>query len=154
MKKNYFAASAVIISALLGFTLNSIARTGEAPANAGVALSALLEKVESENIGVVIEAEHENGKWEVESCKTDGCTDIEFDAKTGAELSRKSEKSDDALPPEGAKPLSEVVKTFELHNYPISEIEFEDGSWEVYWMKDGRKVKSNLDPMTAKNVSK
>jgi len=146
--------SIAIISALLGFTMTSTARTGEAPNEAGVTLSSLLEKVEAEQLGVVIEAEHEHGKWEIESCKLDGCTDIKFDAKTGAELKRKSEKSDDALPPDGAKPLSEVVKTFEDHQYAITEIEFEDGVWEVYWIKDDRKVKSYLDPMTAKNVTK
>lgn len=147
-------SSVVIISALLGFTLNSMARTGQAPTGTGVTLSSLLERVEAENIGVVIEAEHEQGKWEIESCTAKGCTDIKFDAKTGNEIKRKAEKSDDALPPEGAKPLSEVVKTFENHHYAITEIEFEDGVWEVYWIKDGRKIKSYLDPITAKNVTK
>lgn len=154
MNTKYTITNVALISALLGFTLNSVARTGEAPANTGIALSSLLEKVEAENIGVVIEAEHEHGQWEIESCNPDGCTDIKLDANTGAELKRKAEKSDDALPPDGAKPLSEVVKTFEQHQYPITEIEFEGGVWEVYWIKDGRKVKSYLDPITAKNVSK
>jgi Peptidase propeptide and YPEB domain len=154
MNTKYVISSVAIISALLGFTLNGVARTGETPTSAGVTLSSLLEKVEAEQIGVIMEAEHEHGKWEIESCKSDACTDIKFDAVTGAELKRKTEKSDDALPPEGAKPLSAVVKTFEEHQYPISEIEFEDGVWEVYWTKDGRKVKSYLDPITAKNVTK
>lgn len=154
MKTKYVMSSLAIISALLGYSLNTMARTGETPADAGVTLTSLLEKVEAENIGVIIEAEHDRGKWEIESCKPDSCTDIKFDAKTGAEIKRKAEKSSDALPPEGARPLSVVVKTFEEHHYAISEIEFEDGVWEVYWTKDGRKVKSYLDPMTAKNVSK
>jgi uncharacterized membrane protein YkoI len=144
----------LILAGIVSFNNSSIARTSGAPVSDGVSLSSILEKVEAEQIGVVIEAEHEHGKWEIESCKPDGCTDIKFDAKTGAELKRKSEKSDDALPPEGAKPLSEIVKIFEDHHYPITEIEFEDGVWEVYWIKDGRKVKSYLDPMTAKNVYK
>lgn len=131
-----------------------MAREGSAPVTDGVLLSTLLEQVEAENIGIVIEAEHEHGQWEIEACSNEACTDIKFDAKTGDELKRKSEKSDDALPPDGAKPLSQIVKTFEDHQYPIIEIEFEDGVWEVMWIKNGRKVKSYLDPLTAKNVYK
>jgi uncharacterized membrane protein YkoI len=151
---NTLITTALILAGLVSISNCSIARTSSAPVSDSVSLSSILEKVEAENIGVVIEAEHQHGKWEIESCKPDGCTDIKFDAKTGAELKRKSEKSDNALPSEGAKPLSEIVKIFEEHHYPITEIEFEDVVWEVKWIKDGRKVKSYLDPMTARNVSK
>jgi hypothetical protein len=41
-------------------------------------------------------------KWEIEVANRESCTDIKFDANTGAELKRKTEKSDDALPPDGA----------------------------------------------------
>jgi uncharacterized membrane protein YkoI len=153
-KTSAILTSLFLVAGLTTISLASFARTSTAPVADGVLLSALIEKVEAENIGVVIEAEHEHNKWEIEACTAESCTDIKFDAKTGNELKRKAEKSDDALPPDGAKPLSEIVKTFEQHQYPITEIEFEDGVWEVYWIKDGRKVKSYLDPMTAKNVYK
>lgn len=153
-KTSAVLTSLLLLAGLTTVSLTSFARSGTEPSSDGVLLSVLLEKVEAENIGVVIEAEHERNKWEIEACTTENCTDIKFDAKTGTELKRKAEKSDDALPPDGAKPLSEIVKTFEEHHYPITEIEFEDGVWEVLWIKDGRRVKSYLDPMTAKNVFK
>lgn len=153
-KTSAILTSLFLLAGLTTFSLASFARASTEPVANGVLLSEILEKVEAENIGVVIEAEHEHNQWEIEACTTESCTDIKFDAKTGNELKRRAEKSDDALPPEGAKPLSEIVKTFEEYQYPIIEIEFEDGIWEVLWMKDGRKVKSFLDPMTAKNVSK
>jgi len=153
-QRTLWIATSLTLAGLAGFSINSMARTSTAPASESALLSSIIQKVEAENIGVVIEAEHERDKWEVEVCTSEACTDIKFDAKTGTELKRKSEKLDDALPPADAKPLSEVVKTFEDHQYPITEIEFEEGVWEVYWIKDGRKVKSFLDPITAKNVFK
>lgn len=153
-KTTRLMTASLLLASLASYSLTSIARSGSAPSVESVLLSSIIEKVEAENIGVVIEAEHERGKWEIEACTSAGCTDIKFDAKTGAELKRKKEKLDDALPPDGAIPLSQIVKTFEEHQYQIIEIEFEDSAWEVYWIRDGRKVKSYLDPMTAKNVSK
>lgn len=144
-----------LLSIAIGaISLHAIARTGEPVQEGSVPLSTLVQKVADENIGSVIEAEYEKGRWEIEACTATSCVDIKFDAKTGTEIKRKTEKSDDALPPDNARPLAEIVKTFEEHHYQITEIEFEDGVWEVYWIKDGRKVKSWLDPVTAKNVYK
>ncbi|HQQ32490.1 MAG TPA: PepSY domain-containing protein [Methylophilus sp.] len=154
MKNHTKTLIGVFLSGLVGLSLHSNARTGEAQKEESVLLSGLVEKVAAENIGVVSEAEYEKGRWEIEACTATSCVDIKFDAKTGTEIKRKTEKSDDALPPDNARPLAEIVKTFEEHHYQITEIEFEDGVSEVYWIKDDRKVKSWLDPVTAKNVYK
>lgn len=52
-------------------------------------------------------------------------------------------------PPEGIKPLSEIVLLLEKAGYsPISEIEFDDGHWEVDAYRNGEKVEINVDPRT------
>ena len=58
------------------------------------------------------------------------------------------------MPPQDAKPLSEIVLTLEKQKYnPIVEIEFEEGKWEVKAYKEGVKCKLEVDPISGKIVS-
>ena len=58
------------------------------------------------------------------------------------------------MPPQDAKPLSEIVLTLEKQEYsPIVEIEFEEGKWEVKAYKEGVKRKLGVDPISGKIVS-
>lgn len=52
-------------------------------------------------------------------------------------------------PPTDIKPLSEIVKKLEQMGYTqISEIEFDDGQWEVDVYHDGKKRDVHVDPRT------
>jgi uncharacterized membrane protein YkoI len=58
------------------------------------------------------------------------------------------------MPPNNAKPLSEIVRTLEEKGYsPIVDIEFEDSQWEVKTYKEGVKRKIKIDPVSGKIVS-
>jgi hypothetical protein len=56
------------------------------------------------------------------------------------------------LPPAGAKPLSEIIKSLEDRGYKnISEVEFEDGAWEIdAHPADGKEVEIHVDPVAGK----
>ncbi len=52
-------------------------------------------------------------------------------------------------PPSDSKRLSEIVLILEKAGYhPISEIEFDDGHWEVDAYQNGEKIEVNVDPKT------
>ncbi len=52
-------------------------------------------------------------------------------------------------PPANAKPLSEIVRTFEDQGYDtIVEVEFEDGVWEVELFRDGKKLELKVDSVS------
>jgi uncharacterized membrane protein YkoI len=111
-------------------------------------LSEILKMVEGQKAGVIFEAEFDHGLWEVEVYKNN--TEITFylDPKSGKE-SRRSESNDrpSELPPQDGKPLSEIVKAVESETGGVvTDVEFDDGFWEVTVSKDGRKMKMDLDP--------
>ena len=57
------------------------------------------------------------------------------------------------MPPNDAKPLSEIVRTLEEQGYsPFVDIEFEDGQWEVKAYKEGVKRKLKIDPVSGEIV--
>lgn len=52
-------------------------------------------------------------------------------------------------PPADVKKLSEIVLILEKAGYdPISEIEFDDGHWEVDAYRDDKKIEVNVNPTT------
>ena len=54
------------------------------------------------------------------------------------------------IPPPGSKALSTIVHMLELQGYyPIVEIEFEDGLWEVEAYRHGKPVEFKMDPVNA-----
>jgi len=57
----------------------------------------------------------------------------------------------DRAPPEGAKPLSEILRTIEARPdfHYFNEIEFEKGVYEIdYYTRAGAEVRLKIDPMT------
>ena len=52
-------------------------------------------------------------------------------------------------PPEGSKPLSEIVLKLEQAGYgPFEEVEFDDGRWEIDVYRNGEKRELHVDPET------
>jgi hypothetical protein len=63
------------------------------------------------------------------------------------------EAEEHELPPVDAKPLSEIVRMLEEMGYaPVTEIEFENGVWEVEALHYGRIVEIAIDPVTGERV--
>jgi hypothetical protein len=61
----------------------------------------------------------------------------------------------DELPPANAKPLSAIIKMVEDRGYKvISEVEFEDGKWEVeVHQAGGKEVELHVEAMSGQIVA-
>lgn len=121
---------------------------GEVPPAGSKPLSEILRSVEQHKPEVISKAEFDDGVWEVKACDAGACQKLYIDPKSGAEKRRRKTDSEH-LPPAGAMPLSTVVQSIEKQGLgEITEVEFEDGSWEVKLRKDGHKAKLFVDPLT------
>jgi hypothetical protein len=114
-------------------------------------LSAIILSVEAQNLGVITEVEFDDGLWEVTVRKGRVSLQLYLDPRSGTERRRRTDASDGPLPPRNAKPLSEIVRSLETQNLGvITDIEFDDGYWEVEFRKEGQKVKMDFHPRTGK----
>jgi uncharacterized membrane protein YkoI len=58
------------------------------------------------------------------------------------------------MPPQNAKPLSEIVRILEEQGYsPIVDIEFDDARWEVEAYNEGVKRELRVDPASGQIIS-
>mgnify|MGYP001599818226 CR=1 FL=1 len=61
----------------------------------------------------------------------------------------------DEIPPPNAKPLSVIVKMVEDKGFrTISEVEFEDGTWEVEVQQGGKEIDLHVDPISGQIETK
>lgn len=121
---------------------------GDVPPEGSKPLSAILKSIEAGPFGRISEIEFDDGLWEAKVCGADGCVKLYLDPRTGQEQ-RRRKIGPQELPPEGSKPISGIVASLEARELgTITEVEFEEGSWEVKLRKDGRKVKLLIDPAT------
>lgn len=127
----------------------SIAGAGDLPPPGSKPLSAILKSVEGQDLGVITSAEFDDGWWEVKVCKGPACHKLYIDPESGEEKRRREAGSDNELPPANAKPLSAIAQSIEDSKAGvITEVEFDDGFWEVELRNDGRKSKLDIDPRT------
>jgi hypothetical protein len=58
------------------------------------------------------------------------------------------------IPPEDALPASAILAKLEAQGYAqIIEAEFEDGVWEVTYVRNGEELELNADPITGEVVT-
>ncbi len=118
-------------------------------------LSEILQQAESR--GTISMVERERGYWEIVSCDNRGrCTEHRHDPATGHELrSRARAVKAETLPPPDAQPLSAIVASLEERNLGnITEIDFDDGEWEIdVRTGSGRskrdRIELHVDPVNA-----
>lgn len=126
----------------------SAAVAGEIPPPGAKPLSVILKSVEDRKLGSISEAEFDDGLWEVKVCSAEACEKLDIDPQTGEEKHRRKKASDE-IPPANSRPISTIIESVEGRNSGVvSEVEFDDGFWEVELRKDGRKTRLVLDPMT------
>jgi hypothetical protein len=60
----------------------------------------------------------------------------------------------DSPPPPNAKPLSSIIKTVEDRGFgTITEVEFEDGKWEIELHRaSGKEIEIHVDPVSGQVV--
>lgn len=127
----------------------TITGAGEIPPSGSKPLSAIIKSLEGQGLGVITDAEFDNGRWEVKVCKGHDWFDLYINPGSGEENHRKTAHADDELPPANTKPLSSIIQTLEGRNLGvITDVEFDNGFWEVKLRKDGMELKLAIDPRT------
>lgn len=145
--KSRTVVSVLLVSGLLLGPL-SAPEAGELPPPGSLPLSTILRGVEERALGTIAEAEFDDGRWEVKVCDAGTCQKLYIDPASGEEKRRRRADPDE-VPPANAMHLSAVVRSVEAREPGvITEVEFDDGYWEVELRRDGRKVKPWIDPTT------
>ncbi len=147
--------SATTIFLVFGLLLSSIAivQADERPPPNSKPLSLILKSVEEQESGSISEAEFDDGLWEVKVCATDGCQKLYINPKSGKEKRRKRTGSDE-IPPANAMALSTIIQSVEARKLgTITDVEFDDGFWDVELLKRGHEIELVIDPMTGEDRS-
>ncbi|NLX19393.1 MAG: hypothetical protein GXY53_08975 [Desulfobulbus sp.] len=143
-------AAIVVVTLFLSalFPLLPAAYADDLPPPGGRPLSSILRSVEAQQKGTITEAEFDDGLWEVKVCRKKRCEKLYLSPYTADEVRRKRTRSD-ATPPKGATPVSAIVRSIEAQRLGIiTEVEFENGVWEVKLRKHRQKIKIAVDPMS------
>jgi hypothetical protein len=74
------------------------------------------------------------------------------EAEVAADVTEQDEELE--IPPEGSVPLSEIIASIEIEGHTwITEVEFEDGVWEVEFVVGDEGFELEIDPMTGEALS-
>lgn len=91
--------------------------------------------------------------WEVKVCATDGCQKLYINPKSGKEKRRKRIGSDE-IPPTNVLILSTIIQSFEARKLgTITDVEFDEGFWDVELFKRGQGIELAIDSMTGEERS-
>lgn len=101
------------------------------PAENSLPLSSILAKTQSQLSGVIVEAEYDDGRWELKACQQNGCQKAYVNPQTGDMIGQKP-SGFELLPTAGGKTIQQVVAQVEAANLGVlSSVEFDKGRWEV-----------------------
>lgn len=126
MKKTAFFAS---IGAAL--VLPALAQANDVPPANAKPLSSILAMADNLGLGQVVEAEFDDGRWELTVCADRNCQKLYVDAVSGQETRRKASDSE-RLPPAGSKSMASVISQIEASNAGVvTSADFDDGYWKV-----------------------
>lgn len=113
-------------------------------------LSAIIRSIETGGHGALKSIEFDDGFWEAEVCDA-ACKKLYIQPQSGEIKRTEHEDRENELPPQGSLPLSTIVASLEKQKLGvITEVEFEDGFWEVKIHKNGTKRQLNMDPKTGR----
>ena len=141
------AATFLVMIGLLLSPLTA-ARAGDMPPPDGKPLSLILKSVEEQKLGSITEVEFDDGLWEVKVCGAAACQKLHIDARSGDERRRRNADSDE-IPPAGSMPISTIIESIEARGLgTVTEVDFDDGAWDVELRRDRQKMKLVVDPMT------
>ncbi len=124
------------------------AGAGDVPPADSKPLSEILRLVEQQKLGGFSEANFDDGLWQLKICKAGACQNLYIAPRSGDEIRRRGVDSDET-PSKNAKSLSGIIQSVEDRGLgAITEVEFDDGFWEVDIRENGRKIKLINDPIT------
>jgi len=114
-----------------------------------------VKSVEAKKVGLVKEAELDDGLWEIKAINPYGDVAIFYlDPRTGSVVKEKTDTERHAdKPTSDDKPLSEILAMIEKNEKtPVSEIEFDDGIWKVKLRSETDRTEFHLDPKTGQKL--
>lgn len=114
-------------------------------------LSEILDVVQQRHPGMIVAAEFEHDRWEVFNCPSASrkCRELYVDPHSAQTLRDKSESHSSRRPPAGGKSAAQIARSVEERRLgTITEIEFDDGVWEVSVRGTGVRAKLYLDPVS------
>jgi hypothetical protein len=135
-------------------SISLYATAGEVPPKDGLALSVVIRMLEEQKVGIITDVEFDDGFWEVKVQTDTSWQKLYIDPHSGKETRRSISDDPDDTPPANAKALSEIVKQIEAGEIgAITEVEFDNGAWEVEIRSGGRTSKQRIDPVTGEPAS-
>ena len=123
----------------------------EEPEAGSLMLSDILATIENSGERLIYSADFHIRNWEIVSCpdRSRRCREDTINPADG-QVRRTDTELVGLLPPEGAMPLSEIVRQVEAMNVGrISSVEFDDRRWEVETRAGlGRRAELRIEPMS------
>src|SRR5690606_17471827 len=101
----------------------------------------------------VVEAEFDDGKWEIEAYQEDQAYELLVDPGSGEVVSKHRDTSD-ARPPEDGKRLSEILFSLAEAGYTdVQDVSFEGRTWEVEARRNGVKRELRVSVSSGEVIS-
>lgn len=137
----------------LFFLIIGIVYADELPSANSKPLSTLVRSLEEQKLGIVTSIEFDDGLWEIEIYKAGAETKLFLDPVSGEIKHQFPDDGDGELPPEEGKPLSTIIESLEKQNLgTITNVEFDDGLWDVEIQKDGAETELRIDPKSGDSL--
>ncbi len=103
---------------------------------------------------VVVDAEIDDGRWEIDAHKDDVSYELHINPVTGETIATYRDTTAYSAPPVHALKLSKLLKEVGKGGYsPILSAEFKHGRWEVEAHKDGQKRELEIGANDGKIVA-
>ena len=139
--------SNALMAAVIALSMSPFAFASDTPPAGSTPLSSILNANASAD-STIVSAEFDDGLWELEVCATNACEKVYVDPKTGKETRRRAIRNQ-SRPAAGSVSIAQIAAQEEKGgNGTITEIEFDDGRWEVTLDRNGEDSKIWFDART------
>ncbi len=129
--------------------MTGLAWADDRPPAGAKPLSVIVYDLERTQTDLITEIDFDDGKWEIEARKGDEWVELHIDPRSGEIIRREQTSSEDDLPPAGSLPLSGILQSLErAHNAPVTDVEFDDGHWEIELHDGSREIEVKVNPRT------
>lgn len=139
------------VAAIVGMPLALVVAYDRPPADARP-LVEIVEQLEREGYGPLVDIEFDDGYWEIEAYEGDSQYELAVDPRSGKV---RSKERDDAepRPPRDAQPLSKLLRQLAKAGHArIEEVSFERRYWEIESLRDDGKHEIHVHPATGEII--
>ncbi len=149
---NMLAAGLLAWTLLLTACIGAAALAGDRPASESKPLEEIAESLEKSGY-LIVEAEMDDGRWEVEVQQGNDSYELHIDPLTGKTISKHRDDNRPASIGQAIR-LTKLLKNVSEQGYrPIVSAEFKRGRWEVEAYKDRTKRELKIEAKNGKILS-